>query len=127
MAAAAEGQRSVTSDRPGDSPADTAAVAVLSENDAAEVLAYLIAAARTQLDEAAEYAPLRLMTAARKLADHLAPHASPPLQTLIAAIDELPATATPRTDRDAYIARIDGICILLADYLLATAAPAIQP
>lgn len=81
MAAAAEGQRSVTSDRPGDSPADTAAVAVLSENDAAE----------------------------------------------IAAIDELPATATPRTDRDANVARIDGICVVLADYLLATAAPAIQP
>ena len=110
-----------------DSAADPTVSAVLTESDAAEVLAYLISATRTQLDEAAEYAPLRLMTAARKLADHLAPRASPPLRTLIATIHELPPTATPRTDRDAYIARVDSMCVALADYLLATAPPANQP
>jgi hypothetical protein len=91
---------------------------VLTEADATEVLAYLITAARTQLDEAAEYAPLRLMTAARKLADRLAPRASPPLRALIIAIDALPATATPRTDRDAYTTRLDELCVAVADCLL---------
>jgi hypothetical protein len=92
---------------------------VLSEGAAVEVLAYLITATRTQLDEAAEYAPLRLMTAARRLADRLAPNASEPVRQLIAELNSLPATATPSADRDAYIARIDRICVALADCLLA--------
>ncbi len=37
--------------------------ASISEAKALEVLAYLVTAARTQLDEAAEYGPLRMMTA----------------------------------------------------------------
>jgi nitroreductase len=90
---------------------------VLPEAAAVEVLAYLITAARTQLDEAAEYAPLRLLTAAQRLAAHLAPHASTPVRPLIAALDSMPPTATPR-DRDAYTAKLDEICLVLADCLL---------
>ena len=37
---------------------------MLDEGDGVELLAYLVTAARTQLDEAAEYAPMRLLTAA---------------------------------------------------------------
>jgi Family of unknown function (DUF6092) len=92
---------------------------VLSETAAVEVLAYLVCAARTQLDEAAEYAPLRLITAASRLADGLRTRASAPVQSLIAAIESVPATATPRTDRDAYIATIDQVCLAVADCLLA--------
>ena len=91
---------------------------VLSEGAAVEVLAYLITAARTQLDEAAEYAPLRLMTAARKLADAIGPRASEPVQRLIAVLDELPLTAVPRVDREAYTERIDALCRAVADCLL---------
>jgi hypothetical protein len=91
---------------------------VLSEAAAVEVLAYLITAARTQLDEAAEYAPLRLLTAAQRLAGHLAPDASPPVRRVIAALDSMPPTATPR-DRDAYTAKVDEICVVLAECLLA--------
>ena len=36
---------------------------VLTEDEALELLAFLVTAARTQLDEAAEYGPLRLLTA----------------------------------------------------------------
>jgi uncharacterized protein DUF6092 len=92
---------------------------VLTEAAALDVLAYLISAARTQLDEAAEYAPLRLMTAARKLADHLAPRATAPVQALVSALDALPPTATPTADRAAYIARLDEVCVALAECLLA--------
>jgi hypothetical protein len=92
---------------------------VLSEAAATEVLGYLISAARTQMDEAYEYAPMRLMTAARKLADHLAPQASAPLLGLIRSLDDLPLTATPRGDPADYISRLDRICVALADCLVA--------
>ncbi len=100
---------------------------VLSQSDALEVLAYLITAARTQLDEAAEYAPLRLMTAARKLADHLAARATPELRVLLAQLDGLPPTATPSADRALYTALLDEICVALADCLLALSARSGQP
>jgi hypothetical protein len=96
---------------------------LLSEAAAVEVLAYLVTAARTQIDEAAEYAPLRLMTAAQKLADGLSADASAPVRALIAAIAMLPVTAVPRSDRDAYIARVDEICVAAADCLLAVNPP----
>ncbi len=92
---------------------------LLSEQAAVEVLAYLITAARTQLDEAAEYAPLRLLGGARRLAEHLGDATSPPLRTLIAALDALPPTATPTADPEAYAARLDRICVAVADCLLA--------
>ena len=41
------------------------------------LLAYLVTAARTQVDEAAEYAPMRLLTAARRLGAAMAERASP--------------------------------------------------
>ena len=91
----------------------------VSTEAALEVLAYLITAARTQLDEAAEYAPMRLLTAAQRLADAMRSSASPPVQQLIAAVDALPPTATPSTDREAYVALVDGLCAALADCLLA--------
>lgn len=91
---------------------------VLSEAALAEVLAYLVTAARTQIDEAAEYAPLRLLTAAQKLADAIGPDTSPPLSNLIAAVGTMPATAVPRSDPADYIARVDAICVAAADCLL---------
>ena len=45
---------------------------VLTEDEALELLAFLITAARTQLDEAAEYGPLRMLTAAGRLDVRLA-------------------------------------------------------
>jgi hypothetical protein len=97
--------------------------AVLSEAVALEVLAYLITAARTQVDEAAEYGPMRLLTAAQRLAGHLEPYASPPVRELIVAVQSMPPTATPR-DRDPYAAKLDEICVALAGCLLAVNPPA---
>lgn len=84
-----------------------------------EVLAYLITAARTQLDEAAEYAPMRILTAAQRLGDAMRPDAPEALQRLISALDAVPATATPRGDPAAYTSMVDGLCAELADCLLA--------
>lgn len=84
-----------------------------------EVLAYLITAARTQLDEAAEYAPMRILTAAQRLGDAMRPDAPEALQRLISALDAVPATATPRADPAAYTSMVDELCAELADCLLA--------
>ena len=99
----------------------------VSTEAALEVLAYLITAARTQLDEAAEYAPMRLLTAAQRLAGALRPGDSAAVQQLIAALGALPPTATPSTDRDAYVALVDGLCGTLADCLLAVEAASGAP
>ena len=45
-----------------------ASAVVLTEDEALELLAFLVTAARTQMDEAAEYGLLRLLTAAGRLA-----------------------------------------------------------
>lgn len=95
----------------------------VSEAAAVEVLAYLVTAARTQLDEAAEYAPMRLLTAARRLAEALGDQASEPVARLVAAIETMPLTATPTADRDAYVARVDELCVAVADCLLAAGEP----
>ncbi len=50
----------------------TAPAWVLDEDEALELLAYLVTAARTQVDEAAEYGPLRLLTAAHRLGERVA-------------------------------------------------------
>jgi hypothetical protein len=92
---------------------------VLDEDQALELLAYLITSARTQVDEAAEYGPMRLLTAAHPLGDAMAPHASADFATLRAALDDMPPLAVPRDDRDEYVGRLDGLCRVLGGRLAA--------
>ncbi|NMI00024.1 DUF6092 family protein [Pseudonocardia acidicola] len=97
---------------------------VLDEDDALELLAYLVTAARTQVDEAAEYGPMRLLTAAGRLAAMIEPQASEGVRELLAgALGSVPPTAVPRAGRDAYVARLDGICREVAGYLSTRFAP----
>jgi nitroreductase len=49
---------------------------VLDEDDALDLLAFLVTAARTQVDEAREYGPMRLLMAAHRLAEAMAPRSS---------------------------------------------------
>jgi hypothetical protein len=84
-----------------------------------DVLAYLITAARTQLDEAAEYAPMRMLTAAQRLGAAMHADAPAPTRDLIDALLAVPPTATPGADRDRYVAILDELCTALADCLLA--------
>jgi Family of unknown function (DUF6092) len=92
---------------------------VLTEAEALEVLAYLVTAARTQVDEAAEYGPLRLITAAGRLAELAAPRASPSTRALLEGpLREMPGTATKSND-PAYAAKLDAVCAALADHLVA--------
>ncbi|MCW0213401.1 MAG: DUF6092 family protein [Pseudonocardia sp.] len=91
---------------------------VLDEDEALELLAYLICAARTQVDEAAEYGPLRLLTAAQRLASAIAPRASDATRRFAEGpLAAWPALAVPREGREDYVARLDELCRTLAAHL----------
>ena len=93
---------------------------VLDEDDALELLAYLVTAARTQVDEAAEYGPMRLLTAAHRLGERISDRSSAATGALVTGtLAELPLLAVPRGDRDQYVARLDDACAALAAHLTA--------
>jgi hypothetical protein len=93
---------------------------VLDEDDALELLAYLVTAARTQVDEAAEYGPMRLLTAAHRLAETVGPRASPETADALAGpLAQMPLLAVPRTDRTGYVEQLDEVCRSLAAHLTA--------
>jgi hypothetical protein len=94
---------------------------VVSREAALEVLAFLVTAARTQTEEAAEYGPMRLLMGARALAQGMAPHVgeSPALRELVDEIAALEPVRTPTRDREAYLASLDALCERVADTLLA--------
>lgn len=109
---------------PYDRGMDAGSESGISVDAVVEVIAYLVSATRTQLDEAAEYAPMRMLTAAQRLADVLPDDAPPPVLDLATALRDVPPTATPSADPEAYAAIVDGLCAVLADCLLALERPA---
>ena len=91
---------------------------VLDEDEALELLAYLVTAARTQVDEAAEYGPLRLLTAACRLAERIAPRSSEATARFVAGpLKAMPELAVPRAGRAEYVTRLDALCSALAAHL----------
>jgi hypothetical protein len=91
---------------------------VLDEDDALELLAYLITSARTQVDEAKEYGPMRLLIAAHRLAEMIAPRSSEGTQSLVSGpVQQMPLLAVPRGDRDGYVAQLDDLCRAVAEHL----------
>jgi hypothetical protein len=102
--------------------ADTEAL-VLSKQSALEVLAFLVTAARTQTEEAAEYGPMRLLMAARLLAEQMTAGLGEdvvlgPLVTEVAALEPV---RTPTRNREVYLDSLDALCERVADALLAQA------
>jgi hypothetical protein len=94
-------------------------VRVLGQDDAVELLAYLVTAARTQVDEAAEYAPMRLLTAAGRLAELAEPNAGARLQPLLRDIRQgFAETAVQAGDPAGYVERLDALCRSVAEYLV---------
>ncbi|MFB7663574.1 DUF6092 family protein [Kitasatospora sp. NPDC056138] len=92
---------------------------VLDEGDAVELLAYLVTAARTQVDEAAEYAPMRLLTAAGRLAAMIEPRAGAGLQPLLADIRRgFSETTVGAGDPEGYVERLDALCRSVAEHLV---------
>jgi hypothetical protein len=95
-----------------------AAAWVLDEDDALELLAFLITSARTQVDEAAEYGPMRLLTAAHRLGEAIGPRASEETAAVVnGPLRRMPLLAVPRDDRTGYVERLDALCRALAEHL----------
>ena len=96
-----------------------ASAMVLTEDEALELLAFLITAARTQLDEAAEYGPLRLLTAAGRLADFMAERASAGTRDFLAGpFKTLPEAVLRSVDPSKYAFQLDAVCRAVADHLV---------
>jgi Family of unknown function (DUF6092) len=94
-------------------------VRVLDEGEAVELLVYLVTAARTQVDEAAEYAPMRLLTAAGRLAEMAEPNASARLRPLLRDIRQgFSETAVQAGDPVRYVERLDALCRTVAEYVV---------
>ena len=94
-------------------------VRVLDEGDGVELLAYLVTAARTQVDEAAEYAPMRLLTAAGRLAEMIEPNASARMRPLLRDIRQgCSETAVQAGDPAKYVEQLDALCRTVAEYLV---------
>ena len=98
---------------------------VFDEDEALELLAYLITAARTQVDEAAEYGPMRLLTAAHRLAEAMAPRSTVAADLVQGGLGRMPELALPRAGagRDDYVAALDELCRALAIQLATHFAP----
>jgi hypothetical protein len=94
---------------------------VLSKQSALEVLAFLVTAARTQTEEAAEYGPMRLLMGARLLAQRMAPAVGDDaaLRALVTEVARLEPVRTPTRGREMYLASLDALCERVADTLMA--------
>ena len=92
---------------------------VLSEDEALELFAYLLTSARTQLDEPARYASMRLLSAAEDLRDRIARRVSPGVAAMLDQTVPLSTFAQERVnDRDAYTRSVDELCRLVARTLV---------
>ena len=94
---------------------------VLTEDEALELLAFLLTAARTQIDEAAEYGPMRLVMAADRLKEAIGARVTPSTRTFLAgALGQVGLLATPAATPQ-YAEQLDAVCAALAAHLLARA------
>jgi hypothetical protein len=92
-------------------------IMVLTEAEALEFFAFLLASARTQLDDPALYASMRLLTAAEELREFIRERVSPETQALLAETDELTTRAQIyMSDAEAYTSDLDELCRMTAQF-----------
>ena len=91
---------------------------VLTEDEAVELLAFLATAARTQVDEPPDYAPMRLLNGAERLAEFIKGRVSEDTRELIeTSLHDVPHDLR-RSNFDEYVARLDEICRAVAQHLV---------
>ena len=95
------------------------AAMVLNEDEALELVAFLVTAARTQIDEAAEYGSLRLLTAAGRLADIIIDRVSPETRAFLTGpLKQVPDLAVRTADPAGYVTALDGVCRAVGQHLV---------
>jgi uncharacterized protein DUF6092 len=94
---------------------------VLTEEEAMELLAFLIAAARIQLDEPPQYAPMRLLSAAERLSqlvlNRVSPKGHAALETIQTEISQI-ERGRRLSENSQDLVRLDGLCRTVAQYLV---------
>lgn len=92
---------------------------VLTEAEALEFFAFLLSSARTQINDPALYASMRLLTAAEKLREFIRERVSPETKALLSDTDELTTRAQIyMSDLEAYTADLDELCSLTAQFFV---------
>lgn len=92
---------------------------VLTEEEAVELLALLITSARIQMEEPANYGPLRLLTASERLSGMIVERASEKSREFLQEnVDRIPHMHMAMSDVEAYIAALDERCRAVAACLL---------
>jgi len=91
----------------------------MTEDQALELLALLVTSARIQLDEPADKAPLRLLTAAERLSRFAQSNSSPQTQRFLEQIiQEILETNKLRARVEQYKGALDGLCRDVAGHLV---------
>ena len=92
---------------------------VLKEDEAVELLALLITSARIQMDEPAEYGPLRLLTATERLSGMMLERASDKSRAFLQDnVERIPEMHMIMSDVEAYTTGLDERCRAVAACLL---------
>ena len=92
---------------------------VLGEADALELFVFLLSSARTQLDEPANYASMRLLTAAENLRDFIIDRVSPDTSALLRETIDLTDHAQIYTaEVDDYRVTLDSLCRMMAKHFV---------
>ena len=92
---------------------------VLKEGEAIELLALLITSARIQMDEPAQYGPLRLLTATERLSSLIAERSSDKSRAFLREnIERIPDMHMTMSDIESYTAALDALCASVAKCLL---------
>jgi hypothetical protein len=98
------------------------ATGVLTEDEALELFAYLLTSARTQLDDPARYASMRLLSAAETLRDMITGRVSPEVDALFETTVGPASEAQEQVnDREVYTRSLDELCAIVARTLVARA------
>ena len=92
---------------------------VLSEDQAIELLAFLLTAARCLLDEPADYGSMRLLDAAERLCLFAGKEVSPDAQDLfVQIVEEIPKIQRYINQRERYAESMDSLCASMAHFLV---------
>ena len=98
---------------------DRSKTMVLSEAEALELFAFLLSSARTQMDDPANYASMRLLSAAENLREYIRARVSPETRDLLTDTDDLTTHAQIyMSDEDAYRSDLDELCRMTAEYFV---------
>lgn len=89
---------------------------ILTEEEALDLAAFLVTAARALLDEPVDYGPMRLLSAAERLCSAAAPRSSSGARELFTQLSTgIPSGLPERLrDPDGYRAFLDGLCATVA-------------